>query len=55
MRKTVPSLLLITCLITETFLAGPVYGNFFPPPTPTGIQITSDGSVVGTDKIKRHG
>jgi parallel beta-helix repeat protein len=29
--------------------------NFFPPEAPQGIQITSDGNIIGTDKISRNG
>jgi parallel beta-helix repeat protein len=55
MGKAALSLVLISYLIIGAFLVDSIKGNFFPPPTPAGIQITPDGSVVGTDQIEKNG
>jgi parallel beta-helix repeat protein len=59
MRKAFLAAVFISVLLLSavagTQLVNLSEANFFPPATPTGIQITSDGDVTGTDKIQRNG
>jgi parallel beta-helix repeat protein len=48
-------LILLISAVAGAILVNLSVANFFPPEAPTGIQITSDGDVIGTDKIQRDG
>jgi parallel beta-helix repeat protein len=59
MKKAVLTLALILALlfsaVAGTQLVQFSSANFFPEPTPSGIQITSGGAVEGTDLIQQSG
>jgi parallel beta-helix repeat protein len=60
MKKTVYAILLISVLMLSasavvSFLVVPASANFIPETPPQGIKINSDGSVEGSNMLKRNG